>query len=208
MTIADALVVIHYKFTDPHAMEDPSPETLAATKDCNRQLVQDLQGTYMYRDYRNISDIADICRHPIFQQLLNKAFFAKTGINRRAHYFKGLHALPKETLGLMMDSIMCGIDRWNTGEHNPRSAPFDAKTYAPIHAESIRFLDAWMGEYQCEENGHPVDLSATCLREMLSKARYAVALSIDSSLTQFMQGGSRYTGGAAGEAIAIPDARV
>ncbi|KAJ6504011.1 hypothetical protein DFH09DRAFT_1335443 [Mycena vulgaris] len=46
-----------------------------------------------------------------------------------------------------MDSIMCGIDRWNTGEHDSRSAPFEAKTYAPIHAESLGFLEAWMEEY-------------------------------------------------------------
>ncbi|KAJ6504012.1 hypothetical protein DFH09DRAFT_1440242 [Mycena vulgaris] len=79
MTIADALVVIYYKFIDPHTLEDPTPEKIAAAKDANCQLVQDLQGTYMYRDYRNTIVIADICRHPIFQQLLNKAFFAKSG---------------------------------------------------------------------------------------------------------------------------------
>ncbi|KAJ7508691.1 hypothetical protein B0H11DRAFT_1966301 [Mycena galericulata] len=185
MTVADAMVPIYYKFVDPHSLPDPTPEAMEAVMETNRQLVDSLHKTYMYKNPLETGDIADICRHPIFQQVLNKAFFAKSGANRRAHYFKDAELLPVETLGLVMDAVMCGIDRWKTGVHDTRAVPFDTRTYGPIHVDTLTFLAAWVDEYQRAEHGHPVDLSAVCLREMLEKGRKAAgAAAVEQALVQ------------------------
>jgi hypothetical protein len=46
-----------------------------------------------------------MCRHPIFQQLLNRGFFAKQGVNRRAHYFVDADTLPVETMAFLFDAV-------------------------------------------------------------------------------------------------------
>ncbi|KAJ7496738.1 hypothetical protein FB451DRAFT_1208642, partial [Mycena latifolia] len=169
MTAVDVLIPSCYGFTDPQDLKEPTPESIAAVLEANRKLVEDLCGTFMYEDPKQRDDIATICGHRIFQKLLNSAFFAKKGANRRAHYFNGMDLLPTETLALLMDAVVCGIDRWKTGEYDSRSAPFEAKTYAPVHRDSMAFLKTWILEYEADV--YPVNLANERLKGMLSKAR-------------------------------------
>ncbi|KAF7378420.1 hypothetical protein MSAN_00268600 [Mycena sanguinolenta] len=125
-----------------------------------------------------------ICRHPIFQKLFNATFFAKKGINRRSYYFAGLELLPLETLGLLMDAIVCGIDRWKSGRHE--MVAFDAEVYRPVHAQSMAFLNKWVDEYRSAV--HPVDLAKECRREILANARKLIeepAAPVPTSRTMF-----------------------
>ncbi|KAJ7204954.1 hypothetical protein GGX14DRAFT_569094 [Mycena pura] len=185
MTAADTLVPSAYGFVDPSSLSDPTPETIAATLEANRQLVEDLTGCFMYLDPKQTSDLSTICCHPIFQKLLNVVFFAKRGSNRRAEYFMGIpysvysptlftekgsiNIMPLESMALLMVAVVCAIDRWKTGEYNCKANPFDAKVYAPIHEATIQFLESWVVEYQAEV--YPVDLATERRREMLTKAR-------------------------------------
>ncbi|KAJ6527331.1 hypothetical protein DFH09DRAFT_1414328 [Mycena vulgaris] len=167
MKEADALVGPCYGFLEIGSLTKPTPEKIEETRAANRDLVEALTGTFMYKDPKDTSDIATICHHPIFQKLLNAAFFAAKGVNRRIHYFAGMHMLPVVTFGLLMDSVVCGIDRWKTGEH--QSVDFDAEGYLPVHKNSMEFLDAWLVEYQKEV--HPKDLARGLLHDLLSNAR-------------------------------------
>ncbi|KAJ7135977.1 hypothetical protein C8R44DRAFT_769406 [Mycena epipterygia] len=167
MTQADLLVPAAYGFIDLASLANPTPEIIAATRESNRQLVEDLEGTFVYKDPKETSDMATIGRHTVFQNLLNAALFAKKGANRRGHYFAGLGMLPIETLGLLMDAVICAIHRWRTGEH--KVVAFDREIYATIHQNSIKFLNAWLTEYA--NAIHPEDLARGLLRDMLVKAR-------------------------------------
>ncbi|KAJ6620724.1 hypothetical protein B0H10DRAFT_1945786 [Mycena sp. CBHHK59/15] len=153
MMLADGLVASEYGFTDVASLDDPTPENIAAVEE----------------NPEDVSDIATICCHRIFQKLLNRAFFAKKGINRRSYYFAGKDLLPLETLGLLNNSIVCGIDRWKTGCYQMVS--FDAEIYATVHEQSMVFLNAWVAEYTLD--AHPVNLAEVCRREFLTKARCA-----------------------------------
>ncbi|KAJ7699002.1 hypothetical protein B0H17DRAFT_1049912 [Mycena rosella] len=77
--------------------------------------------------------------------------------------------LPVELFALLMDAVICGIDRWQTGEH--QTIDFDAEAYLPIHENSMAFLEDWLAEYGNEEL-HPKDLARALLTDMLSKARH------------------------------------
>ncbi|KAJ7429561.1 hypothetical protein B0H11DRAFT_1944596 [Mycena galericulata] len=166
MTAVDALLPGSYGFTKVEDLDDPTPEKIEATSEANRQLVEDLEGTFMYTDPANTMDMATMCRNPIFQKLLNIVFFAKKGINRRSHYFKGDVLLPLETLGLLMDAVICGMDRWKTGQYE--LVDFDAEHYGRIHEDSMVFLRKWVKEYA----EHQVeDLAVELRTQMLTKAR-------------------------------------
>ncbi|KAJ6619441.1 hypothetical protein B0H10DRAFT_2216736 [Mycena sp. CBHHK59/15] len=155
MILVDKLVPACYGFIDIQSLSDPTPENIAVTEEANRQLVADLEGTFMYKDPTDSSDIATINRHGIFQKVLNGAFFAKKGINQRSFYFAGQELLPLETLGLFQDAIVCGIDRWKTGRY--QIVDFGADTYRCIHEQSMEFLNAWVAEYELDV--HPVNLA-------------------------------------------------
>ncbi|KAJ7509475.1 hypothetical protein B0H11DRAFT_2216395 [Mycena galericulata] len=166
MTAVDALLPGSYGFTKVEDLDDPTPEKIEATSEANRQLVEDLEGTFMYTDPTNTMDMATMCRKLIFQKLLNIVFFAKKGINRRSHYFKGDVLLPLETLGLLMDAVICGMDRWKTGQYE--LVDFDAEHYGRIHEDSMVFLRKWVKEYA----EHQVeDLAVELRTQMLTKAR-------------------------------------
>ncbi|KAJ7155094.1 hypothetical protein C8R46DRAFT_436457 [Mycena filopes] len=167
MVVADKLVATCFEFVYIDDLEDPTPENIAQAEDANRQLVADLEGTFMFQNPKDTSDIATIARHRIFQKLLNAAFFAEKGSNRRGFYFSGLNELPLETLGLLLDAVVCGIDRWQTGRH--KIVNFDAEKYGRIHKDSMEFLEAWVAEYQ--QDIHPVNLAQECLRDLLTNAR-------------------------------------
>ncbi|KAF8178297.1 hypothetical protein K438DRAFT_2179456 [Mycena galopus ATCC 62051] len=169
MTEATKLVQSCYGFVDVGSLEDPTPENIEATLEANRQLVADLEGTFMYEDPKATSDIATIYKHKIFQQLLNAAFFASKGINRRSHYFRDVELLPYETLALLCDAIVCGIDRWKTGRYAVKGDSFNAETYGRLHEDSVTFLKAWVAEYT--KDVHPVNLAEARLRELLTNAR-------------------------------------
>ncbi|KAJ7110338.1 hypothetical protein C8R43DRAFT_1160175 [Mycena crocata] len=163
-----------YGFVNPH--DSDAPEDVEKGFENNRQLVDDLQGTFMYTNPKETEDLATACHHPIFQKILNAAFFAKTGLNSRAKYFEKDEELPVETLALIMDAVSCGIDRWKTGEYCTKSAPFEAKTYGPVHDDCRLFLNSWVAEYK--SNLQPVNLASTLLKEMLTKARRAAGAPI------------------------------
>ncbi|KAF7339033.1 hypothetical protein MVEN_01979500 [Mycena venus] len=168
MKEADRLVRESYGFIDIMSLKDCTAENIQKIEEANRQRVADLHGKFMYTDPEDTSDIATMCRHPIFQKLLIACFFAPKGINRRGFFFDGKDMLPLETLGLFMDAIICGIDRWKTARHTP--IDFDAETYGGSgHEASMAFLKAWMAEYKAAV--YPVNLAEACLREMLSNAR-------------------------------------
>ncbi|KAJ7129963.1 hypothetical protein C8R46DRAFT_1142795 [Mycena filopes] len=177
VAVADKLVPICFKFLSIDDLEDPSAENIAEAEDANRQRVADLQGTFMYQDPKNTSDIATIGRHRIFQKLLNAAFFAEKGINRRGFYFAGLNELPLETLGMFMDAVVCGIDRWKTGRH--KTVAFDAEVYGRIHKDTMEFLEAWVAEYQ--NTLHPVNLAQECLRDLLTNARKLLTAPVEET---------------------------
>ncbi|KAJ6585888.1 hypothetical protein B0H19DRAFT_1250643 [Mycena capillaripes] len=164
MAVADKLVRTEYGFVDIYSLEDPTPEKIAEVREHNRDLVESLEGTFIFLD---TTDLATIGHHSIFQKLLNAAFFAKKGKNRRAHYFNDLEALPKQTFGLLMDVTVCGIDRRKTGEH--QMVPFEAEEYRPIHQESMQFIEDWTAEFS--RDVYPVNVAQERLREMLTKAR-------------------------------------
>ncbi|KAJ6589611.1 hypothetical protein B0H19DRAFT_239672 [Mycena capillaripes] len=138
MAVADKLVRTEYGFVDIYSLEDPTPEKIAEVREHNRDLVESLEGTFMFLNPKDTTDLATVGHHSIFQKLLNAVFFAKKGKNRRAHYFNDLEALPKQTFGLLMDATVCGIDRWKTGEH--QMVPFEAEEYRPIHQEQCSLL--------------------------------------------------------------------
>ncbi|KAJ6629829.1 hypothetical protein B0H10DRAFT_1939463 [Mycena sp. CBHHK59/15] len=172
MKEADRLVRGSYGFVDILSLADCTPKNIQKMEEANRQLVADLHGKFMYKDPHDTSDIATMCRHPIFQKLLVACFFAPKGINRCGFFFNGKEMLPLETMGLFMDvvkifSIICGIDRWKTGRHT--RIDFDAEIYGGCgHEDSVSFLEAWMAEYKVAV--YPVNLAEACLREMLSNA--------------------------------------
>ncbi|KAJ6544921.1 hypothetical protein B0H10DRAFT_1970008 [Mycena sp. CBHHK59/15] len=143
------------------------PEKIAEVREKNRDLVQSLEGTFMFLNPKDTGDLATVGHHSIFQKLLNAAFFAKKGKNCRAHYFNGLESLPEQTFGLLMDATVCGIDRWKTGEH--QMVAFEAEEYRPIHRESMQFIKDWMAEFS--RDVYPVNLARERLREMLTNAR-------------------------------------
>ncbi|KAJ7114265.1 hypothetical protein C8R44DRAFT_795374 [Mycena epipterygia] len=182
MTAVDAAIPAAYGFVDPYSLKDPTPEKLAATREANRQLVTDLTGTFMYENPKETEDTSTICRHTIFQTVLNTTFFAKTGINCRGHYFAGLDQLPEQTFGLMLNAVMCGIDRWKTGEYTSKRVPFDRKTYADVYKESLGFLSAWISEYQLDV--HPVDLATQRLQELLRTARMVSGTAVEPVQTR------------------------
>ncbi|KAJ7082674.1 hypothetical protein B0H15DRAFT_803122 [Mycena belliarum] len=182
MTIADKLVPGLYGFVAIGDLEDATPAVIAATIAANRKLVDDLCGTFMYEDPKQTNDLSTICGHKVFQKLLNLAFFADSGANRRAHYFNGKEILPTETMGFLMDAVVCAIDRWKTGRYSCRSAPFEAKTYAAIHQDTMVFLEKWLLEYKLEV--HPVDLATERLKGMLSKARKLCDTSVEEVETR------------------------
>ncbi|KAJ7766419.1 hypothetical protein DFH07DRAFT_938778 [Mycena maculata] len=167
MTAVDALLPTTYGFVHLETFADPTPEKITETLEANRKLVDDLAGRFMFADPKQPIDISTMCRHPIFQKLLNIVLFAKKGLNRRSFYFDGMDLLPLETLGLMMDAMICGIDRWKTREHVV--VDFSAEVYTPIHENSMKFLEAWVKEYVSELR--PVDLAAELRSQMLTKAR-------------------------------------
>ncbi|KAJ6456240.1 hypothetical protein C8R47DRAFT_1165622 [Mycena vitilis] len=115
----------------------------------------------------DIRDLATVGHHKIFQKLVNAAFFSKERKKRRSHYFDGLEALPRETFGLLMDAIVCGIDRWKTGEWE--MVAFEAEVYRPIHRQSMIFIGKWIAEF--DKDVYPENLAKARLREMLIKAR-------------------------------------
>ncbi|KAJ7147091.1 hypothetical protein C8R43DRAFT_1129870 [Mycena crocata] len=174
VTAADALVPAAYGFTDPHDADDATPETVAAGRETNRVLVDNLHGAWMYSNPKDITDLSTACRHAVFQKVLNAAFFRKTGLNKRAHYFKSMDVLPTETMALIMAAVACSIDRWKTGEYVVKSAPFDAEVYRDVHLQSRTFLEHWISEY--ESDVYPVNIAAVHLREMLTKARLAASV--------------------------------
>ncbi|KAJ6572986.1 hypothetical protein B0H10DRAFT_2237290 [Mycena sp. CBHHK59/15] len=144
MTEADCLVPSAYGFVDIQSLNDPTPEKIAEVRETNRQLVADLEGTFPFKDPKDTSDLATIGHNVIFQKLLNATFFfAETGVNSCAHYFAGIELLPDQTLGLMMSAIVCGIDRWKTGQHKVKGVGFEAEAYRGIYEESLQFIDTW-----------------------------------------------------------------
>ncbi|KAJ6573254.1 hypothetical protein B0H10DRAFT_2348949 [Mycena sp. CBHHK59/15] len=147
---------------------ESTPEKIAEVREKNRDLVQSLEGTFMFLNPKDTGDLATVGHHSIFQKLLNAAFFAKKGKNCRAHYFNGLESLPEQTFGLLMDATVCGIDRWKTGEH--QMVAFEAEEYRPIHRESMQFIKDWMAEFS--RDVYPVNLARERLREMLTNARF------------------------------------
>ncbi|KAJ7755300.1 hypothetical protein DFH07DRAFT_1028195 [Mycena maculata] len=155
VTAVDALLPTAYGFVPLETLADPTPEKITETLEANRKL-----------DPKQPIDISTMCRHPIFQKLLNIIFFAKKGLNRCSFYFDGMDLLPLETLGLMMDAIICGINRWKTGEHVVIN--FSAEVYTPVHEDCMKFLEAWVKEYASELQ--PVDLAAELQSQMLTKA--------------------------------------
>ncbi|KAJ7018409.1 hypothetical protein C8F04DRAFT_1328178 [Mycena alexandri] len=167
VTVADALVPASYDFIDINNLTDPTDENIAQAREDNRQQVEALTGTFMYSDPTKTDDLSTICHHSVFQKVLNGAFFAKKGLNRRGHYFEGMEELPLETLALIMDAVVCSIDRWKTGEH--QIVAFSAEVYAPFHISTMKFLEAWYVEY--ERDVYPENLARKLLRDMLTKAR-------------------------------------
>ncbi|KAJ7081495.1 hypothetical protein C8R44DRAFT_895021 [Mycena epipterygia] len=168
MTQADLLVPAAYGLIHLESLADPTPENIAATRESNRQLVEDLDGTFVYEDPKQTSDMATIGRNTVFQKLCTAALFGKKKANRRGHYFAGLSMLPIETMALLMDAVICAIHRWRTGEY--KMVPFEGEVYATIHHTSIEFLNAWLTEY-ANNAIHPEDLARGLLRDMLVKAR-------------------------------------
>ncbi|KAJ6464431.1 hypothetical protein C8R45DRAFT_1107330 [Mycena sanguinolenta] len=165
---ADQLVRESYGFVDIMSLQDCTPENIKTVEEANRQRVAELRGTFMYSDPSDTSDLATMCRHPIFQKLFVACFFAPKGMNRRGFYFDGLDQVPLETMGLLMDAIICGINRWKTGRHT--RIDFDAETYGGSgHESSMKFLKAWVAEYGAPL--YPVNLAEACRRELLSNAR-------------------------------------
>ncbi|KAJ7113754.1 hypothetical protein C8R46DRAFT_1271165 [Mycena filopes] len=164
--VADKLVPVCFKFLSIDDLEDPSAENIAEAEDANRQLVADLQGTFMYQDPKNTSDIATIGRHRIFQKLLNAAFFAEKGINRHTWHVNGPPT-----------AVVCGIDRWKTGRH--KTVAFDAEVYGRIHKDTMEFLEAWVAEYQ--NTLHPVNLAQECLRDLLTNARKLLTAPVEET---------------------------
>ncbi|KAJ7040176.1 hypothetical protein C8F04DRAFT_1314134 [Mycena alexandri] len=167
VTVADAFVPASYNFVDINSLTDPTDQNLEQVREDNRQQVEALTGKFMYADPTKTDDLSTMCHHSIFQKVLNGAFFAKKGHNRRAHYFEGLEELPLETLALIMDAVVCSIDRWKTGEHEV--VAFSAENYASFHVSTMKFLEAWYSEY--ERNIYPENLARKLLRDMLTKAR-------------------------------------
>ncbi|KAJ7649034.1 hypothetical protein DFH06DRAFT_1135291 [Mycena polygramma] len=167
MNEADKLVRSEYGFVDILSLDDPTPEKIAEVRESNRELVDELDQVFMFKDPKDISNLATVGHHKIFQKLLNAAFFSKERKKRRSHYFDGLEMLPGETFGLMMDAIVCGIDRWKTGEWE--MVKFEAEVYRPIHQQSMIFIGKWIAEF--DKDVYPENLAKARLREMLTKAR-------------------------------------
>ncbi|KAJ7921625.1 hypothetical protein B0H13DRAFT_2318323 [Mycena leptocephala] len=140
---------------DKVSLDDPTPENIAEAQDTNRQLVADLEGKFMFLD---TSDTATVGRHPVFQKLLNAAFLAPKGQNRRAFYFTGHDLLPEAAFGFLMTA---------TGRHEV--VAFDSETYRPVYQASMQFIRKWIAEYN--KDVYPANLAEERLREMLSKAR-------------------------------------
>ncbi|KAJ7876961.1 hypothetical protein B0H13DRAFT_2347380 [Mycena leptocephala] len=152
---ADKLVGAGYGFIDIQSLDGPTPENIAEVQETNRQLVADLEGKFMFLDPKDTANTATVGRHPVFQKLLNAAFFAPKGLNRRAFYFTGHDFLPPATLGFLMTAIVCGIDRYKIGRHEI--------------VASMQFIRKWIDEY--DKDVYPANLAEERLREMLSKAR-------------------------------------
>ncbi|KAJ6566641.1 hypothetical protein B0H19DRAFT_1257838 [Mycena capillaripes] len=169
MIEADRLVPSAYGFVNIQSLNYPTPEKIAEVREANRQLVADLEGTFTFKNPKDTSDLATIGHNVIFQKLLNAAFFAETGVNSRAHYFKGMELLPDQTLGLMMSAIVCGINRWKTGQHKVKGVGFEAEAYRGIYEESLQFIDTWVREFS--KDVYPVNLAGKCLGDLLANAR-------------------------------------
>ncbi|KAJ6471813.1 hypothetical protein C8R47DRAFT_744080 [Mycena vitilis] len=172
MVEADKLVRSEYNFVDILSLDDPTPEKIAEVRESNRELVDKLDQVFMFKDIR---DLATVGHHKIFQKLVNAAFFSKERKKRRSHYFDGLEALPRETFGLLMDAIVCGIDRWKTGEWE--MVAFEAEVYRPIHRQSMIFIGKWIAEF--DKDVYPENLAKARLREMLIKARYVDSIPLE-----------------------------
>ncbi|KAJ7889435.1 hypothetical protein B0H13DRAFT_2341562 [Mycena leptocephala] len=171
IAIADKIVPAAYGFIQLDSLADPTPGNISTAMEANRQLVDDLQGTFMNEDPKKTAEVAAICRHPIFQQLLNRGFFAKQGVNRRAHYFVDADTLPVETMAFLFDAVICAINRWKTGEYDVKQAPFSTEAYAVVHQASLEFIKAWIAEYSLPN--YPENLATALLRDMLTKQEKA-----------------------------------
>ncbi|KAJ7606691.1 hypothetical protein FB45DRAFT_1040937 [Roridomyces roridus] len=121
-----------------------------------------------------------MCRHPAVQYVVNKSFFAKTGAGRRAYLFEGMDLFPVQTLALVLDAIMCAIDRWKSGEHDIKAYPFSAAKYGAEHVATLDFLRVWIAEFKKTEK-HPVDLATECLKNLLKNGREAAGISAETA---------------------------
>ncbi|KAJ7646427.1 hypothetical protein DFH06DRAFT_1136014 [Mycena polygramma] len=172
VTQADTLVHTCFGFKRIDSLEDPTPEKIAEVREANRNRVAELtgiDGKWMYKNPDDISDLATICFHSIFQKLLNAAFFAEDGINNRRHYFAKLRSLPKPTFALMTAAIVCSFNRWKTGDHKTKGNSFDADVYRPVYQVSLVFIDKWIAEF--EKDVYSGNIAKERLRELLTNAR-------------------------------------
>ncbi|KAJ7160814.1 hypothetical protein C8R46DRAFT_354738 [Mycena filopes] len=177
VTVADIFVPASYGFTDLNSLADPTPDNIAKAREHNRQLVEDLVGTFMYPDPTQTDDLSTICHHSVFQKVLNAAFFAKKGMNHRNHYFADKDELPLETLALIMDAVVCAIDRWKTGEH--QTVAFTAEVYAPFHRTTMEFLAKWYNEF--ERDIYPENVARKLLRDMLTNGRCLLGAPLETA---------------------------
>ncbi|KAJ7874876.1 hypothetical protein B0H13DRAFT_2551366 [Mycena leptocephala] len=177
---ADKLVGAGYGFIDIQSLDDPTPKTLRrckkpiASSSLTRREVY-VPGEYylnlwrqlddLLQDPKDTADIATVGRHPVFQKLLNAAFFAPKGQNHRAFYFTGHDFLPPATLGFLMTAIVCSIDKYKTGRHE--IVAFDSETYRPVYQASMQFIGKWIDEYT--KDVYPVNLAEERLRECSAK---------------------------------------
>ncbi|KAJ7612279.1 hypothetical protein FB45DRAFT_875155 [Roridomyces roridus] len=177
VAVADVAIPIFYKIGDPQSLPDPTPaaqETAVAT---NRDLIDMLQTTFNPNEPGSFDDM---CRHPAIQYVVNKSFFAKTGAGRRAYLFEGMDLFPVQTLALVLDAIICAIDRWKTGEHDVKAYPFSAAKYGAEHVATLDFLRVWIAEFKKAEK-HPVDLATECLKNLLKNGRQAAGISAETA---------------------------
>ncbi|KAK0189621.1 hypothetical protein F5146DRAFT_1139028 [Armillaria mellea] len=160
--------------SNPNASFKFLPPEDASTIEHNRALVKALKtrSAFTFKDYVNHRGLFE---SPLLPLVIKQVYF-NDGLKSEGLSFFGTSCeIPFTVIALVFTAILCAIDEWQSGKHEPKSVSFQTATYEKPYNNILTSLKGWES-YCCDTRKEP-DVPVNFCKDLFKQGRLSAGVS-------------------------------
>ncbi|KAK0184223.1 hypothetical protein F5146DRAFT_1171383 [Armillaria mellea] len=166
--------------SNPNASFTFLPPRDASTVEHNRVLVKALKtrSAFTYKDYINRRGLFE---SPLLSLVIKQVYFNDGPKSEGLSFFGTAREIPFTVIALVFTAVLCAIDEWQSGKHEPKSVAFHTTTYAKPYNDILTSLKGW--EAYCRDTRKEPDVPANFRRDLFNQGRLCAGV-LDEDLNE------------------------